>query len=66
MIHYATFEGFPCIYTETHAWAAYAYAPWKEWSHYEVMHNARVLTEAAVKQRFPHAVIPKAAFQAGE
>lgn len=63
MIHYATFEGFPCVYTWRHAWVRYADQPWKEWPLAEVHHYARVLTEAQFRQRFPRLEIPEAAFQ---
>jgi hypothetical protein len=66
LIHYATFETFPCVYTSTHAWVAYADAPWKEWPLAEVHQYAHVLSEDAFKRRFPHLVMPKAALHAGE
>lgn len=52
---YATFETFPCVYTDARAWVLFN-APdgWREISHAEVLQKARPLSKEEFERRFPN------------
>jgi hypothetical protein len=64
MLNYATFELFPCVYTDRKAWVMFdAGDGWKEVPHAEAMQTVKPMTDAQFAERFPHLSIPKAALQ---